>query len=106
MPIINDSDGDGFSDDRDNCPNIANADQRDSDNDGLGDVCDTDDDNDGMTDAWENQHGLNPFVDDASGDPDGDSWNNLQEYEGGTDPNDATSHPVRAMPWILLLLDN
>ena len=36
-----DSDGDGIPDDQDNCPNKANPDQADNDNDGLGDVCDS-----------------------------------------------------------------
>jgi len=102
-----DSDGDGVIDNQDNCPNTSNPNQADNDNDDLGDVCDDDDDNDGMPDAWENQHGLNPFADDASGDADGDGWSNIMEYKGGTDPNDATSHPIKAMPWIpLLLLDD
>ena len=35
-----DSDGDGFSTGEDNCPNNYNPDQNDSDDDGLGDVCD------------------------------------------------------------------
>src|SRR3954454_15612377 len=35
-----DSDGDGVLDDRDNCPTIPNADQDDSDEDGVGDVWD------------------------------------------------------------------
>ncbi|MBI2340958.1 MAG: hypothetical protein HYU99_11440 [Deltaproteobacteria bacterium] len=35
----------------DNCPNIANADQTDTDSDGKGDTCDTDDDNDGLGDV-------------------------------------------------------
>ncbi len=36
-----DSDGDGVCDNNDNCPNIANANQADSDNDNIGDACDT-----------------------------------------------------------------
>ncbi len=35
-----DTDGDGIPDSRDNCKNVANPDQKDSDADGLGDVCD------------------------------------------------------------------
>ncbi len=46
-----DSDGDGFNDDIDNCPAVANANQADFDNDGLGDVCDSDIDNDGILNA-------------------------------------------------------
>jgi hypothetical protein len=42
-----DSDGDLIADDDDNCPETANGDQADFDNDGVGDVCDIDIDNDG-----------------------------------------------------------
>lgn len=34
-----DSDGDGVSDATDNCPDDANPDQKDSDDDGIGDIC-------------------------------------------------------------------
>lgn len=34
-----DRDGDGISDDSDNCPEIENPDQADDDNDGVGDLC-------------------------------------------------------------------
>ncbi|MDB4267773.1 thrombospondin type 3 repeat-containing protein, partial [Flavobacteriaceae bacterium] len=37
-----DTDGDGIVDAEDNCIDTANPDQADSDNDGIGDVCDTD----------------------------------------------------------------
>ena len=37
-----DSDGDGVADDADNCTHDANADQRDTDADGFGNVCDGD----------------------------------------------------------------
>lgn len=35
-----DTDGDGVADAQDNCPSVANRDQRDSDGDGIGDACD------------------------------------------------------------------
>ncbi|MGH9971702.1 MAG: thrombospondin type 3 repeat-containing protein [Pyrinomonadaceae bacterium] len=39
-PLSPDTDGDGFPDDADNCPNVLNPLQEDSDSDGKGDVCD------------------------------------------------------------------
>ncbi len=52
-----------------------------------------DSDNDGMADGWEVTYGLNPLVDDASGDADNDGYTNLQEYLSGTIPNDSNSKP-------------
>jgi hypothetical protein len=54
-----DCDGDGYNDGTDNCPDNANADQKNSDAIYLhlsanpGDACDTDDDNDGLLDVNE-----------------------------------------------------
>lgn len=45
-----DIDSDGVEDSLDNCPENINTDQSDIDNDGLGDVCDSDDDNDDVLD--------------------------------------------------------
>jgi hypothetical protein len=42
-----DSDGDGLEDNLDNCTQVANPDQRDSDADGYGNLCDADLDNNG-----------------------------------------------------------
>jgi hypothetical protein len=56
-----DFDGDGVTDDKDNCPEIANTDQSDNDRDALGDACDPDDDNDGVMDEDDNC----PFVSNA-----------------------------------------
>ena len=57
-----DADEDGIPDNVDNCPNDANADQLDTDSDGLGNVCDPDDDNDGVPDG-QDQYPLGQFAD-------------------------------------------
>lgn len=44
---VADTDQDGIIDDEDNCADKDNANQKDQDNDGVGDVCDTDRDGDG-----------------------------------------------------------
>jgi DNA/RNA endonuclease G (NUC1) len=49
-----DADGDGVADADDNCPFVSNPDQTDTDNDGLGNSCDSDDDNDGVLDGNDN----------------------------------------------------
>ncbi|MBW2702219.1 MAG: fibronectin type III domain-containing protein [Deltaproteobacteria bacterium] len=43
-------------------------------------------DADGLPDAWESEHDTRPTEASADEDPDNDGLNNLEEYEGGTDP--------------------
>jgi hypothetical protein len=43
-------------------------------------------DHDALDDAWEADNGLDPTRDDATEDPDGDGYDNLDEYHLGTDP--------------------
>jgi hypothetical protein len=49
-------------------------------------------DNDGMPDAWELANDLNPTVNDAALDGDGDGMNNLAEFIAGTDPQHGGSY--------------
>ena len=48
---VQDADGDGVTDDIDNCTNVVNADQRDTNGDGFGNVCDADINNDNIINA-------------------------------------------------------
>jgi hypothetical protein len=78
-----DSDGDGIADGEDNCPDDANADQADSDFDGLGDVCDPDDDDDGVLDEDDNcAFFYNPDQSDFDGDGEGDECDGDSDGDG------------------------
>ncbi len=77
VPDGPDTDGDGLPDANDNCPTTPNEWQRDADQDGLGDVCDSayvyDSDLDGVDDAADNcPYRNNPAQEDLDGDGLGD----------------------------------
>jgi len=95
-----DTDSDGLGDNGDNCPNLSNQDQLDTDNDNQGDLCDADDDNDGLTDTEEADIGTDPL----SRDSDGDGWSDKEEVDGGTDPLDPNSAPELPQSNLLLLI--
>ena len=87
---VTDRDGDGVLDDIDNCVDVANADQLDADEDGLGDVCDSDDDNDGIDDDVDNCVDVaNSDQLDADGDGLGDVCDSDDDNDGVDDETDA-----------------
>ncbi len=63
-----DVDQDTVEDSEDNCVLDDNPDQTDTDDDGLGDICDDDDDNDGSPDVEEEEEGTDPLDPDSDGD--------------------------------------
>jgi hypothetical protein len=88
-----DSDGDGPSDGVDNCPTTPNAPdlmldkatpvQIDTDGDGHGDICDTDDDADTVEDTHDNcALTANPAQDDVDGDGRGDACDASDDRPG------------------------
>ena len=52
--VPEDTDKDNIWNSSDNCPNLTNQDQRDTDGDKIGNACDTDDDGDSVSDASDN----------------------------------------------------
>lgn len=93
-----DTDGDGVPDVNDAFPKDK-SESLDTDSDGKGNNTDTDDDGDGMPDTWEILYHLDPLINDASQDLDGDGFSNIDEYKNNTDPsNSAPSKPVLYLP--------
>jgi hypothetical protein len=82
LSSVPDTDGDGILDDTDNCPDVFNPDQIDTDGDGAGNACDTDDDNDGVLDGSDNCP-LQPNPDQT--DTDGDGVGNVCDTDDDND---------------------
>jgi subtilisin family serine protease len=81
-----DADGDDWNHDADNCPQIFNPLQQDSDGDGLGNECDPDIDGDGLGNTEEQTYGADPYNADSDGDGLGDGD---EAAVHGTDPVNA-----------------
>ncbi len=84
--VCNDTDGDKICNLCDNCPSINNTDQIDTDNDGIGDVCDNDKDNDGINNSNDNcPFTKNPSQTDTDKDGIGDACD--EDVDGDTIPD-------------------
>ena len=99
VSIINsDDDGDGISNSLDNCADVANAEQTDSDGDGVGDACDTDTDGDGVPDV-NDAFPLDPAEWlDTDGDGTGNNADQDDDGDGFADTGDA--FPLDPAEWL------
>ncbi|MDO4880538.1 MAG: thrombospondin type 3 repeat-containing protein [Capnocytophaga sp.] len=92
-----DSDGDGILDSKDNCMFVANPDQADFDNDGIGDVCDDDKDGDNVRDSYDNCPDIpNTDQKDTDGDGKGDVCDD--DIDGDGIPNAQDNCPTKYNP--------
>ncbi|MBI1841070.1 MAG: hypothetical protein HYR88_09495 [Verrucomicrobia bacterium] len=66
---------------------------------GVGPVSPVDANNNGLSDDYEKALGIQ----DPNGDPDGDGFTNLQEYQAGTDPQDPKSVPSNTSTPVVLI---
>jgi hypothetical protein len=78
-----DLDNDGVDDDKDNCPTVSNPDQKDTDKDGQGDMCDNDLDGDGVDNNDDNCIDVyNPDQKDTDKDGKGDACDDDIDGDG------------------------
>ena len=110
-PAFADHDGDTIDDLLDNCPDVANEDQADTDGDGIGDACnDADDaDSDEYSDLLDNCPDVaNPGQEDTDGDGIGDAcdpFNNISiDVKPGSDTNPVNCKSKGVTP-IAILMD-
>ena len=93
-----DTDKDGVVDSRDNCRSIPNPDQKDTDNDRIGDACDLDlkdTDSDGVVDSRDNCDFIpNPDQKNTNGDEFGDAC------QGGDQDNDGVVDSIDNCRWV------
>ena len=92
-----DKDDDGILNQNDNCPDKANSDQADIDEDGIGDVCDDDNDNDGILNEVDNcPLTYNPDQADNDNDGLGDVCDDDDDNDGVLDEDDNCAFSANA----------
>ena len=88
LDSVLDDDDDGIKNDDDNCRDISNSDQLDTDGDGMGNECEDDDDDDGVLDSNDSfpldsnesvDTDLDGIGDNSDDDDDGDGFSDLDE---------------------------
>ncbi len=84
--VSDDDDGDGVNNNIDNCPLAPNPDQRDVDQDNIGDICDSLDDR-----LQDDEEEDTPNNEDENKDSDGDGISDADEIAAGSNPHDRGS---------------
>jgi len=97
-PINSDTDGDTIADNIDNCPLVANTNQTDNNQNGIGDACEVDTDQDGIIDPLDNCP-LVPNADQAN--LDNDSMGDVcdDDIDGDTFANANDAFPMDPTEW-------
>lgn len=99
--VLANTDSDQYHDAIDNCPTVRNNDQLDSDEDGIGDVCDDDMDDDGVTNDSDN---CDLIVNPDQTDSDGDGMGDVCDTNGWCSVADGSAHQFTVVPnaWNLI----